>query len=47
MKQNLCDLAIFGGGPVFDAMFHVGRPNVGNRDRLLERVNDILDRRWL
>jgi dTDP-4-amino-4,6-dideoxygalactose transaminase len=25
----------------------VGRPNVGSRDRLLERINDILDRRWL
>ena len=26
---------------------HVGRPNIGNRERLLERFNDILDRRWL
>lgn len=26
---------------------HVGRPNIGNRERLLERINDILDRRWL
>ena len=25
----------------------MGRPNIGNRDRLLERINDILDRRWL
>jgi dTDP-4-amino-4,6-dideoxygalactose transaminase len=25
----------------------VGRPNLGDRDRLLERINDLLDRRWL
>lgn len=27
--------------------FYVGRPNIGNRERFLERVNGILDRRWL
>jgi dTDP-4-amino-4,6-dideoxygalactose transaminase len=26
---------------------HVGRPNIGNRESFLARVNDILDRRWL
>jgi dTDP-4-amino-4,6-dideoxygalactose transaminase len=26
---------------------HVGRPNIGNREQLLTRINDILDRRWL
>ncbi|HEY8651190.1 MAG TPA: aminotransferase class I/II-fold pyridoxal phosphate-dependent enzyme, partial [Chthoniobacterales bacterium] len=26
---------------------HVGRPNVGQREAFLERVNDLLDRRWL
>ena len=26
---------------------HVGRPNIGDRERFLVRVNDILDRRWL
>jgi dTDP-4-amino-4,6-dideoxygalactose transaminase len=26
---------------------HVGRPNIGNRSSFLERVNKILDRRWL
>jgi len=26
---------------------HVGRPNLGNRESFLARVNDILDRRWL
>ncbi len=26
---------------------HVGRPNIGNRKRLMMRLNDILDSRWL
>lgn len=26
---------------------HVGRPNVGNREKLLERINNILDSGWL
>jgi dTDP-4-amino-4,6-dideoxygalactose transaminase len=25
----------------------IGRPNIGNRQRLLDRINDILDRHWL
>jgi len=41
------DLAIFGGKPLFSAPLHVGYPNIGNRAALLERINDILDRRWL
>jgi dTDP-4-amino-4,6-dideoxygalactose transaminase len=46
-RKELKDLAIFGGTPVFKDKLHVGRPNIGNRDRFLTRVNDILDRRWL
>jgi dTDP-4-amino-4,6-dideoxygalactose transaminase len=45
--KDLKNLAILGGTPVFKDKLHVGRPNIGNRDRLLERINDILDRRWL
>ena len=41
------DLAIFGRPPVFGKKLHVGRPNIGNRERLLERINDMLDRNWL
>ncbi|MEH1933143.1 MAG: aminotransferase class I/II-fold pyridoxal phosphate-dependent enzyme [Nostoc sp.] len=47
MKQQLNNLAIFTGIPTFIEKLHVGRPNIGNRDRLLNRINDILDRRWL
>ncbi|MBD2358452.1 aminotransferase class I/II-fold pyridoxal phosphate-dependent enzyme [Tolypothrix sp. FACHB-123] len=46
-KTYVKDLAIFGGIPAFDEKLYVGRPNIGNRDRLLERINDMLDRRWL
>jgi dTDP-4-amino-4,6-dideoxygalactose transaminase len=28
-------------------ILHVGRPNIGSRNKLIERINDILDRRWL
>lgn len=45
-KQALDDLAIFGGAPAFAEKLHVGRPNIGDRARLLERINTILDTRW-
>jgi dTDP-4-amino-4,6-dideoxygalactose transaminase len=47
MKKSFQDLAIAGGSPAFDSPLHVGRPNIGNRERLMERINDMLDRRWL
>ena len=47
VKNQLSDLAIFGGEPAFREKLHVGRPNIGDRVRLLERINDLLDRRWL
>jgi dTDP-4-amino-4,6-dideoxygalactose transaminase len=46
-KTKLADLGIFNGTPAFKEKLHVGRPNIGNRDRLFERINDMLDRRWL
>jgi len=47
MKDAVDDLAIFGGTSSFHEMLHVGRPNLGDRSRLLERINDMLDRKWL
>ncbi|NLI41549.1 MAG: aminotransferase class I/II-fold pyridoxal phosphate-dependent enzyme [Caldisericales bacterium] len=46
-KSGITDLAILGGTPAFPEPLHVGRPNIGNRESLLHRLNDILDRRWL
>lgn len=40
------ELAILGGQPAFTEPLHVGRPNIGNRERLKHRFNDMLDRRW-
>ncbi len=45
-KENLHDLAIFGGQPAFPETLHVGRPNVGDRASFLARVEGMLDRRW-
>lgn len=42
----MADLSIFGGPPAFAEPLHVGRPNIGDRERLLERISDMLDRRW-
>ena len=47
MKLRLEELAIFSGTPAFSEKLHVGRPNIGDRESLLRRINDILDRKWL
>lgn len=47
MKETLDDLAVFGGPPAFSERLHVGRPNIGDRGRLFERIERILDTRWL
>lgn len=46
-NHQIRDLAVFGGPPIFTQPLHVGRPNIGNRENLLDRINDMLDRRWL
>jgi dTDP-4-amino-4,6-dideoxygalactose transaminase len=39
-------IAVLGGEARFKESLHVGRPNLGNRRILLDRINDMLDRRW-
>ena len=46
-SSSVKSLALLGGTPTFAEPLHVGRPNIGNREKLLERINDMLDRRWL
>jgi len=46
-KKQLTDLAILGGPKAFKEKKHVGQPDIGNRQNFLERINDILDRKWL
>src|SRR5690242_13295610 len=49
MKQvrTANDLAINGAPPMFDKPLHVGRPNIGDRAKFAQRVDDLLDRGWL
>ena len=47
MKGGIDDLAIFGAPPAFREKLYVGRPNIGDRERLLARINDLIDRKWL
>lgn len=47
MKTDVRELAVCGGAPAFSEPVHVGRPNIGDRERLLRRFGDLLDRRWL
>jgi dTDP-4-amino-4,6-dideoxygalactose transaminase len=46
-KKSIDDFAVFGGDASFDQPLHVGRPNIGSKQRLLQRLNTVLDRRWL
>jgi dTDP-4-amino-4,6-dideoxygalactose transaminase len=39
-------LAVLGATPAFPDALHVGRPNLCDRERLMGRIADILDRRW-
>ena len=47
MKTSIRELAALGGTPAFSVPLHTGRPFIGKRERLLERINGALDRRWL
>lgn len=46
-KSSVEELSLFGAPPTFPEPLHVGRPNIGKRELLLARINDMLDRRWL
>lgn len=41
------DLAINGAPPAFAEPLHVGRPNIGDKQKFLEQVGAMLDRGWL
>ena len=45
--RSKADLAINGAPPAFDKPLHVGRPNIGDREAFLRRINQILDNQWL
>jgi len=45
--RSKADLAINGAPPAFAEPLHVGRPNIGDRQGFIRRVNQILDSEWL
>lgn len=47
VKPGINGLAFFGGQAAFDEALHVGRPNIGNREQFLARVNEMFDQRRL
>ena len=40
-------LAILGGQPRFTEPLHVGRPAIGDTERVIDRIRESLERRWL
>ena len=47
LKRSINELAIFGNEPVFPKKLHIGKPNIGDKKRLSERINTVLESRWL
>jgi dTDP-4-amino-4,6-dideoxygalactose transaminase len=45
--RSAADLALNGAPPMFAEPIHVGRPNIGNHKRFLQRASEILDSGWL
>src|SRR5262250_1156929 len=45
--RGAADLAINGAPPAFAEPLHVGRPNIGNRERFLDLIDGMLERCWL
>jgi dTDP-4-amino-4,6-dideoxygalactose transaminase len=47
MSNGNFNLSKSGGSkPEFSEPLYVGRPNIGNRERFMQRINEMLDRRW-
>jgi dTDP-4-amino-4,6-dideoxygalactose transaminase len=47
VKKSISDLAVLGGRPLFAVPLHVGRPNVPDKQAVLARIGEALDRKWL
>jgi dTDP-4-amino-4,6-dideoxygalactose transaminase len=47
VKTALTSLAIAGGSPTFAEPLHVGRPNIGSHAAFMQKMEDVLQRRWL
>ena len=47
MKQQVSQLAIFGGPPLFESPLHVGQPNLPDVDELTDRIRGVLNSGYL
>jgi dTDP-4-amino-4,6-dideoxygalactose transaminase len=47
MQGKVDNLALFSGVPAFPKPLHVGTPNIGDKAKVLARIEDILERRHL
>ncbi len=47
MASHWASLAVFGNKPAFAEPLHVGRPNLPDKQAILDRVAGALDRHWL
>lgn len=45
--SSASDLARNGAAPAYEHPLHVGRPNIGDRDRFMAMASEMFDRRWL
>ena len=45
--RSVDDLAVHGAPPLFAEPLHVGRPNIGDHARFLQRAAEVLDSGWL
>ena len=46
-KEQIEDLAIFGGPQAVREKLHVGRPNIANKNHFIQRVSKVLESGWL
>lgn len=47
LTDSLDMLGIFSHQPEFEEVLHIGRPNIGDRNKLYARIDDLLKRNWL
>lgn len=45
--RTRADLAIRGAPPAFAEPLHVGRPNIGDKQKFMSMMDDMFERRWL
>ena len=47
LTESLDMLGIFSNQPEFEEILHIGRPNIGDRNKLYASMDDLLERNWL